>query len=76
MKAAIYARTSTTDQCPENQVDELVSWAGRLGYEVVAVYTDQLSGNTHADGRPALRDALRAAHERRPAALPLACKTS
>lgn len=47
------------------QTDELRAWAERLGLEVVRVYADQLSGTTHADERPALRNALTDAHERR-----------
>jgi DNA invertase Pin-like site-specific DNA recombinase len=65
MKAAIYARVSKAngDQTPENQIEALTEWARRLGQELVATYVDRQTGST--DDRPALKEALRAAHERR-----------
>jgi DNA invertase Pin-like site-specific DNA recombinase len=67
MKAAIYARVSTSngDQNPEVQLDELRTWAQRLGHDVVAEYVDRVSGAKGADERPVLAEALQAAHERR-----------
>jgi DNA invertase Pin-like site-specific DNA recombinase len=64
-KAAIYARVSKAngDQDPANQTEALITWSARLGHEVVTVYVDRQTGST--DDRPALKDALRAAHERR-----------
>lgn len=66
-KAAIYARVSTRngDQDVGVQLDELVGWAKRLNYEVVHIYQDEISGTKGADERPALKQALRDAHERR-----------
>jgi DNA invertase Pin-like site-specific DNA recombinase len=65
MKAAIYARVSKAngEQTPDNQIEALTDWAGRLGLEVVGVYVDRQTGAR--DDRPALKDAQRAAHERR-----------
>ena len=62
MRAAIYARVSTAngDQHPENQVHDVTAWACRLGHDVVNVYVDRQTGST--DNRPALQEALRAAH--------------
>ena len=67
MKVAIYARVSTSDgrQHTDNQVDELVAWAARLGHEVTQVYCDRVTGTKAAEERPALAEALRDAHERR-----------
>jgi DNA invertase Pin-like site-specific DNA recombinase len=67
VKAAIYARVSTSngEQNPETQLDELRTWAQRLGHDVVAEYVDRVSGAKAADERPALAGALQAAHERR-----------
>src|SRR5881397_1942263 len=64
MKAAIYARVSKQngDQHPDNQIDILTEWARRLGHDLVQVYVDRQTGST--DDRPALKEALRAAHER------------
>ena len=67
MKVAIYARVSTSDgrQHADNQVDELVAWAARLGHEVHRVYCDRVTGTKGAEERPALQEALRDAHQRR-----------
>jgi DNA invertase Pin-like site-specific DNA recombinase len=44
MKAAIYARVSTSDQHNEIQVKELSEYVERRGWELAAVYQDQMSG--------------------------------
>ena len=44
VKAAIWARVSTEEQDPENQVRQLEAWAKLLGFEVVQVYRSQASG--------------------------------
>jgi len=44
LRVAIYARTSTEDQHPENQIQDLREFAQRCGYEVVGEYTDYISG--------------------------------
>ncbi len=64
MKAALYARVSTTDrgQDVETQLVALRTWAERLGAEVVVEYVDQASGS-RAD-RSGLRALLEAAHRR------------
>ena len=55
MRAALYGRVSTGngDQDPEVQLDELRTWAQRLGYEVTATYIDRLSGAKGEEERPA-----------------------
>ena len=40
MKVAIYARVSTEDQHPENQIIELKEFAERRGYDVYHTYVD------------------------------------
>src|SRR5437773_5590746 len=67
MRVGLYARVSTSDgrQHTDNQVDELVAWAARLGHEVHRVYCDRITGTKGAEDRPALAEALRDAHERR-----------
>src|SRR5437867_3024890 len=64
MKAAAYVRVSKAngDQHPDNQIDVLTEWARRLGHDLVQVYVDRQTGST--DDRPALKEALRGAHER------------
>jgi DNA invertase Pin-like site-specific DNA recombinase len=53
---------STKEQTTENQERELRQWAERLGFEVVAVYADTMSG-ARSD-RAALAAVLTAAHRR------------
>ena len=43
-RAALYLRVSTVDQHPETQLLDLRQLAGQRGYEIVAEYTDRLSG--------------------------------
>ena len=44
MKAAIYARVSTSDQHNEIQIKELTDYVERRGWELAGVYQDQMSG--------------------------------
>jgi DNA invertase Pin-like site-specific DNA recombinase len=46
MKAAIYARVSTTDQTNTIQVRELREYVERRGWDVAGIYQDQMSGKT------------------------------
>ena len=43
-RAALYMRVSTVDQHPETQLLDLRQLAGQRGYEIVAEYTDRISG--------------------------------
>ncbi len=63
MRVAIYARVSTTDQKPENQLHALREYAKARGLELVEEYVDRgISGA--ASSRPAL-DAMLADAQRR-----------
>ena len=53
-RVAIYGRVSTTGQSTDVQIQECQAYAQRCGYEVVATYTDTISGTTGKDDRPAL----------------------
>jgi putative DNA-invertase from lambdoid prophage Rac len=44
MNAAIYARTSTSDQSNAIQVRELTEYVERRGWQLASVYQDQISG--------------------------------
>jgi len=44
MKAIIYLRTSTTEQEPEKQKQDCLSFAKSKGYNVIKIYEEQLSG--------------------------------
>lgn len=44
VQAVIYARVSTQDQDCDRQVRDLTSYAERLGYDVVGVFTEKASG--------------------------------
>ena len=55
IKVALYCRVSTSikDQTTENQLLELTSYCDRMGYEVVKVYEDEVSGPKTREKRPA-----------------------
>ena len=57
-KVAIYCRvsTSTKDQTTENQLRELTAYCDRMGYEVVKVYQDEVSGAKTRERRPAYNE--------------------
>lgn len=64
MRAAIYARVSTLDQEPENQLLELRRYVEARGWTMTKEYVDRgVSGSK--DSRPALNDLLRDAKRRR-----------
>jgi DNA invertase Pin-like site-specific DNA recombinase len=64
MRCAVYARVSTTDQEPENQLTELRRYAEARGWTLTKEYIDRgISGAK--DRRPALDDLLRAAKRRK-----------
>ena len=44
MKAAIYVRTSTKEQHPENQINPCKEFALNRGYEIEGIYIEKLSG--------------------------------
>jgi DNA invertase Pin-like site-specific DNA recombinase len=43
-RAGLYLRVSTVDQHPETQLNDLRQMAGQRGLEIVAEYTDRISG--------------------------------
>ena len=57
-KVALYCRvsTSTKDQTTENQLLELTAYCDRMGYEVVKVYEDEVSGSKTREKRPAYNE--------------------
>ena len=63
MKAAIYARVSTLDQAPENQLLELRGYVEARGWSAVEYVDKGVSGAK--DRRPALDALLRDAKRRR-----------
>jgi DNA invertase Pin-like site-specific DNA recombinase len=60
---ALYLRVSTLDQHPETQLHDLRAMAHQRGFEIVAEYTDRISG-TKAK-RPGLDELLREARRGR-----------
>lgn len=65
-RVAIYARVSTSDQDTERQQRDLAEYAGRAGYEVVAVFKETLSGIRKAKGKqPIERGKVMALAQRR-----------
>ena len=57
-RCAIYCRVSTSnkDQTTENQLRELTAYCDRMGYEVVKVYEDEVSGAKTRERRPAYNE--------------------
>jgi DNA invertase Pin-like site-specific DNA recombinase len=62
LRPALYARVSTLDQNPENQLDELRRYVECRGWTEPVVYVDRASGAK--DSRPALNGLLRGARRR------------
>lgn len=58
MRAVIYARVSTNGQDYERQLDELRSYAARMGYEIVREFSEKVSGAKKIEEREALSDLL------------------
>lgn len=54
MKAVIYARVSTSAQDYERQLEELRSYATRMGYKVVKEFSEKISGAKKVEERAAL----------------------
>jgi DNA invertase Pin-like site-specific DNA recombinase len=63
MKAALYARVSTTEQHVENQLQELRSYCERRGWTATEFVDHGISGAK--DRRPALDDLLKSAKRRK-----------
>jgi DNA invertase Pin-like site-specific DNA recombinase len=63
MRAALYARVSTTDQEPENQMAELRRYAQARGWDATEFVDHGVSGAK--ERRPALDELLKAAKRRR-----------
>ena len=57
-RCAIYCRvsTSTKDQTTENQLLELTDYCDRMGFEIVKVYEDEVSGAKTREKRPAYNE--------------------
>lgn len=63
MKCVIYLRTSTTEQTPEKQLNDCLLFAKSRGYEVLKVYTEQLSGYKTNIVRPMYEEIKTLAYE-------------
>lgn len=66
-----YLRVSTEEQTlgPEAQREQLARWCAANGCELVAVYSDAVSGAAPLDHRPALMEAIDSLREHRAAVL-------
>ena len=64
-RVAIYGRVSTVGQSTDIQLQECSQYAGRCGYEVIATYTDTISGMTAKDDRAELTRLLNDAFTRK-----------
>lgn len=63
MKAIIYTRVSTTDQKPENQIQELEAYAAKQGWEIVQTVTDKVSGTKQGKDRAGLSKVMNMANQ-------------
>ena len=63
MRAAIYARVSTSDQNNSIQIRELTEYVERRGWELASVYQDTMSGAKAS--RPGLDRLMADARQRR-----------
>jgi DNA invertase Pin-like site-specific DNA recombinase len=68
IKVALYARVSTKDQTPENQLRDLRAYATARGFEVVGEFTD-IGVSGRKERRPALDEVIRLARARQVDAL-------
>lgn len=57
-KVVIYGRVSTANQDYERQIAELQTYAERMGYSVVRVFSEKISGAKKIEERAALSDLL------------------
>ncbi|MCC2546436.1 recombinase family protein [Hymenobacter sp. BT175] len=57
-RVAIFTRVSKKSQATDRQVSELTEYAGQHRYQVVATFTEQISGSTKNDKRPVLQELL------------------
>ena len=65
-RVALYARVSTDDQSPENQLLELRAVAHRMGWCVINIYVDQgVSGSKDRENRPAFKELYQAVIHRK-----------
>ena len=59
-KVALYLRISTPNekfgQTTENQMPELTAYCDRMGYEIIKIYEDQVSGAKSRERRPAYNE--------------------
>jgi DNA invertase Pin-like site-specific DNA recombinase len=64
MRTAIYCRVSTSEQTVENQLLQLRQFAASQGWEIVAEYSDEMSGSKSEKDRPGFRLMFEAASRR------------
>ena len=58
MNTVIYARVSTNTQDYQRQLEDLRTYANRMGYEVVKEFSEKISGAKKVEERAALSDLL------------------
>jgi DNA invertase Pin-like site-specific DNA recombinase len=58
MRVVIQSRVSTSIQDNKRQVDELLDYSSKNGYEVLSVFEEKISGAKHNEERPQLMEML------------------
>jgi DNA invertase Pin-like site-specific DNA recombinase len=54
MKVVIFSRVSTITQDYKRQTEELKEYAGKMGFEVVGIFEEKISGGKNNEDRPKL----------------------
>lgn len=65
MRCALYLRTSTTDQNPENQLSQLKDYAEKQEWKIVGVFQDSVSGSKGLDERTGLKNVFELGRQRK-----------
>ncbi len=59
MKAVIYSRVSTEEQNPRSQLEVVLDYARRRGYEEVRVFEENISSSVNPLERPVFNELLK-----------------
>ena len=58
MKVVIYSRVSTNSQDFKRQTDELTEYCKKMGFELLGVFEEKISGNAKNEDRPKLMEMI------------------
>jgi len=58
LKAVVYTRVSTDEQNPKSQLEDVLKYADKRGYEVIRVFEENVSGSVDPFDRPVFKQLL------------------